>query len=513
LSHRSLAAAIAFLLLADLGVVAARSGEDSHPDHWDPRVAPIAEWVEQARGLSFDHPVPVDFLSPADYTKATTSGDDPLEEEQAEEMDQTVSELRALGVASGPLDLKAAIDQVNDAGTLAFYSPGDERVRIRGSEMTVGLRVTLAHELTHALQDQHFHIGKLLDEASDAGQASARRALAEGDATRIEDEYVRDELTDAEQREYEAELAREVDRTTSDTAGVPDFLTAAFAAPYALGPPFVALLHTKGGNKGVDEGFRNPPSTEEHLFDPASYLAEETAGEVALGKGASHEDVLGITSWYLVLAQRIDPWQAFEAALGWDGDAVGRVRDRDRSCVRAVFRGDTDEDEQQMADAIAAWAAALPPDQARSIERGDHPGFEACDPGPAEDLHVRGRSTDLLVLPNTWAYLEGEASEVLTPAGDRCFARALLQGISVEELNDPAQQDRLRDQLQRAAPAALQACASPEGSATPAGYRSAQRATSASRSSGRTPAFGLARHSDSGTVHTISNSLPSGSWP
>jgi hypothetical protein len=455
---RALAAAIALVLVVDAGVVLRRVGDDGVPDRWDPRVAELAHWVERARGLRFEHPVDVEFLSPGDYTKATTSGAEPLDEDEADELDETVAELRALGVASGPLDLRAAIDQVRDAGTLAFYSPDDQKVRIRGTELSVGVRVTLAHELTHALQDQHFQIGELLDDAEDSGEAGARRALAEGDATRIEDQYVDEALTGAEQEQYRSELQGEIDRSRADTAGVPDFVTASFAAPYALGPPFVALLHDRGGNRGVDRGFEHPPSTEEHLFDPASYLADESAGEVALGSGVRDEDVLGITSWYLVLAQRIDPVQAFEAALGWDGDAMGRVRDGDRTCVRAVYRGDTAEDEQQMAAAIDAWVAALPAGQARAIVRGDHPGFEACDPGPDVDLHVRDSSTDLLVLPNTWGYLQAEAARLLDADGLRCFARAMLQGVTVDALNDPAQQEQLRDQVQALAPTALQAC-------------------------------------------------------
>ena len=34
-----------------------------HPDEWDPRVADLAAFVEDERGLDFDHPVYVDFLT------------------------------------------------------------------------------------------------------------------------------------------------------------------------------------------------------------------------------------------------------------------------------------------------------------------------------------------------------------------------------------------------------------------------------------------------------------------
>ena len=49
------------------------------------------------------------------------------------------------------------------------------------------MRVTLAHELTHVLQDQHFDLERLAD--PDFDRADELRAMAEGDAGRIEDAY------------------------------------------------------------------------------------------------------------------------------------------------------------------------------------------------------------------------------------------------------------------------------------------------------------------------------------
>ena len=77
-------------------------------------------------------------------------------------------------MASGELDLFTAWMSVSDGGTLAFYDPIDERVRVRGTELSVGLEVTLVHELTHALQDQHFDVERLYDDdPSTAAQSAA----------------------------------------------------------------------------------------------------------------------------------------------------------------------------------------------------------------------------------------------------------------------------------------------------------------------------------------------------
>jgi hypothetical protein len=435
-----------------------------HPKEWDPRVTDLAAFVERDRGLDFDHPVPVDFLSPKEYTKATTGDVTKLGKDEITELDKQGAQLRAFGVASGKIDLAAAFNQVSDAGTLAFYDPASQRVRVRGTEVSVGLKVTLVHELTHALQDQHFDLDHLLGSSEDNGAATARRALAEGDAIRIEDDYVANELSTKEQDAYDDEYQGSVDESVAATADVPDFVSASFGIPYALGPPFVTMLVDDGGNARVDDAFEDPPYTEEHLFDPASYLAKE-AGE-APGLGLDDEDSvveegpLGSPSWFLVLAQRMDPAQAFEAALGWNGDAYASYERGGTTCVRAVFRGDTEDDERQMAAALDAWAAGLPGGKAKSIEVRGHPALDSCDPGADVQIPLAKSSTDLLLLPNTWGYLEAETAKALGPEGSRCFARKILDGIGFDRLVDPAQQDTLVEEVQAKAPEASSVCGS-----------------------------------------------------
>ena len=64
--------------------------------------------------------------------------------------------LRALGLVTGKVDLLGATNEANGAGTLAYYSFEDKQITIRGQRLTPAVRSTLVHELTHALQDQHF---------------------------------------------------------------------------------------------------------------------------------------------------------------------------------------------------------------------------------------------------------------------------------------------------------------------------------------------------------------------
>ena len=438
-----LGAAIAVVFLAGLFGMAMRSLETGpdHPDEWDPRVADLAAFVEDERGHEFDHPVHVDFLTPTEYTAISTESEGGASEDaERADFDDYAGQLRALGVASGELDLYEAFNSVVDSGTLAFYDPTDERIRVRGTEMSVGLEVTIVHELTHALQDQHFDLDRLND-AVDSGASAAFRGLGEGDALRVEDAYIEEELTEAEQTEYDEEYARELANSETATSDVPPFMEAVFGVPYALGRPFVTMLFNQEGNDGVDEAFKQPPETEEHLFDPASFLAEESADDPELDL-ADDADVLeegtfGAPSWYLFLAERIDPKVAFEAALGWNGDAFAAYEEDGEVCVKAVFVGDTEAQEAEMAAALDEWEAAMVGGQAEAVEVEGRPGLVTCDPGEDSDLELTGRSETSLFLPNLWGYLVADAASTLGPEGSRCYARAVLAELTYEEIIDP----------------------------------------------------------------------------
>ncbi len=459
--------ALVIVAVFGVGVVAAvtkavDAGPD-HPDAWDPRVEALAAFVEQARDLDFDHPVHVDFLSPAEYSEAATTGDDGLDDEDRADLDRYAGELRAMGVASGELDLFAVYNQVVDAGTLAFYDPIDQRVRVRGTAMTVGLEVTIVHELTHALQDQHFEVERLYDDDLDSSASTALRGLIEGDATRIEEAYTREELTPAEQAEYDEEYAGELEASEAGTGDVPDFVSATFAAPYLLGQPLVVLLANQGGNGALDDAFRDPPTTEEHLFDPASFLAEEGGDELDLELDDDiepfDEGPFGSPAWYLVLAERIDPKVALDAALGWAGDRYAASEQDGRTCITAAFAGDTSDDEAAMAAALEEWAAAGPGGEALAIEVDGHPGFVACDPGTDVDLELTGRSERSLFLPSLWGYLVADAATVLDADGARCYAGRVVDAVAYEDVIDLEGTAFTGDDFQRTLVAAYEACA------------------------------------------------------
>src|SRR5262249_37293908 len=140
-------------------------------------------------------------LSAAEYSKETRAESAATSAKEKEQVTQYGAELRAVGLIPAGTDLQSSLGDLVDEGTLAYYDDQKKEIVVRGIEMSVGLRVTLAHELSHVLQDQYFGTDR---EFKTDTEQTMFRALLEGDADRIENKYV-DSLSDAEQSAYQTQ--------------------------------------------------------------------------------------------------------------------------------------------------------------------------------------------------------------------------------------------------------------------------------------------------------------------
>ena len=432
---------VVIALLAGAGYVVVKGGRH-YPGSWDPRVAPIAAWVAKNRKIDFKHPVEVKFLTPAEYTKASTGGDDQKKADTAadkKEMDDSLAQLRALGLIEGKVDLGKASNTLSDSGSLAFYSPDDKKVYIRGSQMTPGLRVTLAHELTHVLQDQHFDLTRMYDLPD--GKAGVMRALAEGDATRIEDIYRDKVLTAPEKAAYEKQSQKESsDATTKLDKEVPAVLTAIFEAPYIFGPELVAYLEAKDKGSGIDEAFQDPP-TEEVLWNPQTFQSDDAKGKeltIATPSGTTKTDggEFGQTAWFLLLASRLDPKVAMKAVDGMGDDGYVTYKKGDgQVCVRLSVTGDRDEDVNELNMALSGWAAKGSPGSAKVTASDGRVTLDSCDPG-AKVKGIGKVSPDVLGLPVTRTQIYNSViKEGLSETQASCYAQTIIDSLSTAELS------------------------------------------------------------------------------
>jgi len=444
------------LVVASFGVAARPAdAKPASPERWDPRVTKYVSFVEKHRKLKFDHPVRVEFLADAAFVKAYQRDDPKITKQDRVEAERIAGELRAVGLIEGPVDLIESERNLGATDTVGFYDQERKALYVRGTDLTdVDVRVTIVHELTHALQDQHFDLTELDDAVETEGEDFALTALVEGDATSVEDDY----LFSLPQAEQDAYFAGDPTDTVDDTSSsdIPPVLDLFTSGPYVFGSRYVGLLRQAGGQGRVNDAFATPPSTEEEIIDPVAARAGQSGQRVATPKLAADEqrsgkpNEFGAWSLYLVLASRLDPELSLHAAEGWGGDRyVGFTRrgTSGQECLRISVVGDTRADTDQLADAFSQWAAVLPAGAATSKRVGDRVEVTACDTGSttAADEPTLEAAVTLLVDRNDIALELARAKappRVARCAADRLAADPTLVALLDEEQFTPEQEDQ-----------------------------------------------------------------------
>ena len=390
-SLRGRAAVLVFAvaLATAAGVVGAPTANAAS---WDPRIEPIAHAVEKLRGLEFEHPVPVDFLTEAAFKKGVAIHPDKLSPADQESLALAQLQLRAIGLLGDDVNLADALSSLQTSGALAKYDPGTKRATVRGKKLDGATKVTLAHELTHALQDQHFNLIKLQHVAERNHSSSALKALVEGDAVRVQQLYAAD-LPVAERTEYQQSQVNGSNGVLADlrAQGVPDSLSVLSQSPYTLGPLMLDVVQAVNGEKAIDGEFRDPPAADSAFLTPSTLVDGAKPTKVAtptptLADGERVQgtrDVFGPFALYLMLASRADPVAALVVADGWAGDAMVTFERGDTACIRTTFAGPTKEATGALGDALQQWAAAGPAGAAGVESANGQPTLTACDPGTA----------------------------------------------------------------------------------------------------------------------------------
>ncbi len=419
------------------------------PPQWDSRIKPYADIAERQRELRFLEPVEVRFLPPAEFEKTVTSDEKDLDAKDRKEIKQFTGLMRAFGLLTGDVDLFSAGNEARGSGTLAYYSFEDKRITIRGETITPAVRSTLVHELTHALQDQHFSVGdrmkalrKQADDGTTTSEESILDAITEGDAERMETLY-RESLTPAERKALDRGRQDESDTATKRLKHVPKVVLTMISSPYTLGQSLVQTVAQDGGNRAVDALFAHVPTHETALLDPFEVVAGHTSASTvetpALGAGEKKFDSgeLGVLTWYLMLAERLPLRESLAAADGWGGDAyVGFERGGD-SCARISYTGRTTAATGRMYDDLRRWVAAAPGSPASVQRDGSRLLFESCDPGTSADVG-RDASVKAVNLVVTRTYLGLGILRSGAPAAvSRCLAGRLVDAFPVAKLVDP----------------------------------------------------------------------------
>lgn len=415
--------------------VAAAPSRERQPK-WDPRIVKYVRFVEKERGLRFDQPIPVRFLSDAAFRKAVRD-DEEVTASDRRDARAASAQLHALGLAEAGVDLLDAAGDDAEGTVSGFYNQVDERMVIRGKRLDdIDVRVTVVHELTHALQDQRFNFDRIERDIDTTSQDLAYAAILEGDAILVEDAYI-GTLSQQEQDAYYADAPEGVE----PPATVPAILDAELSAPYVVGPAFIDFVSTRG-KKARNRAITRPPPSDEQVIDPVAYVEHQRPERVktpALEAGERRHgsaDELGAVGLYLVLASRLDISEALAAATGWAGDRYIGFTRGGRDCVRATVAADTTGEAKELVAALGHWASRGPAGAATVAPVGPKRAtVTACADDAATPPTYESLSAALDVLGERIYFYAGVESPKVDPRDARCLADHFATDPRIVELS------------------------------------------------------------------------------
>ena len=221
--------------------------------------------VETLRGLEFKQDVEVELVTREEYREEY--GGITVENGSGAERTVDNAQFEAMFLVGPDEDVREVRRDNRGDNVLGFYRPGSgDIVLVSESEpATLGDELTLAHELDHALQDQHFDLSTVGNRSTLDG-VNARNGLVEGDALVV-------------QQAYERRCGSEWDCVGTDGgsgggAVGEDFHFGVYYVgffPYAEGPSFVRYHRQRGGWDAVDATYDDPPATSAAVVEPATY--------------------------------------------------------------------------------------------------------------------------------------------------------------------------------------------------------------------------------------------------
>ncbi len=306
----------------------------------------IETGIQDFRQLRFKQPVPLVVKSP-DQAEAMMEAD--LMRDYTDNQLEVDAVAGALtGLYPARLDLKSASLKLLKSQVAGFYDPhGKEMVLVKGgadlgiwnsatefmSQRDVVGEMLLAHELTHALQDQNFDLESSLDKVKDDDdRALALKSVAEGDATIAGFAYAVGRMDDSTADTLANNLKSLPQALRAEAPDTPEGLSAPLLFQYSDGVRFVAEAYRRGGWTAVDALYRNPPQSSHQILHPALYFDSpappahiELAGYDGIMSGwkKADDDTYGELLLRVILERNLGK-QSSEVALAsrWSADRM-----------------------------------------------------------------------------------------------------------------------------------------------------------------------------------------------
>jgi hypothetical protein len=218
------------------------------------------------------------------------------EDKDAKRLRRTELVLKKFGLLPREFDFEKSILALLREQVAGYYDQKTKTMNLLDWVPAEQQRPVLAHELTHALQDQSFGLGKWLshnsgdlDKKKDITPADIEKdegdetleAVVEGQAEAVMVDYLLEPTGRSvwNAPEVLAELDADMLKGDPDSLvykNAPIFLKESLTFPYRYGVEFVAAMGQDGGKPKAFAGlFKNPPRTTRQIMEPKTYLSGE----------------------------------------------------------------------------------------------------------------------------------------------------------------------------------------------------------------------------------------------
>lgn len=230
-------------------------------------VQEVAREVAALRGLALQRPVESIVLTRTELRDLLARL---LEKELTDKLVRGESlTWRALGLLPPDSDLRLLYSGLLEEQVGGLYNDQDGALYVVDTfnpRSFLG-RVILAHEICHALQDQHFPIRELPFRTENLDQNLATASVLEGDATLLMVEWGAQSFQAADL----LSMSEWMNQGTQQLEAVPPALVQSLIFPYLAGLQFLQGLQGLGAENWRDLPFRRPPLSTTHILHPERY--------------------------------------------------------------------------------------------------------------------------------------------------------------------------------------------------------------------------------------------------
>ena len=284
--------------------------------------------------------------------------------------------LKAFGLAPRDFEYRPFLIKLLSEQVAGYYDPKAQQFYLADWIELEGQKPVMAHELTHALQDQHFNLRRFEKwPKGDSDAELAAHALIEGDATLAMFLYLKRNPLVALAFIRSVGLQQSASEQFNKA---PRALKESLLFPYEEGSAWATQLHLRGGWKMVSEAYDKLPQSTEQILHVEKYFANEPPQKLNLPDfklilgpdwRRIEYDVNGEWGCYLLLDEFLNnATQSKRAAAGWGGDRFALYENgrTDKVFVAQITSWDSALDAREFFDAYALRTAKRYPEATES---------------------------------------------------------------------------------------------------------------------------------------------------